>query len=118
MCVRQPSFFEHLSTVLAEPAHRGLAGLAAQPCAALAAPYLTDDFVETNFDFYGRTLNGTPELRARWKRGVALVEGAVGEAVGKEYVARHFPPDVQGADGRPGREPARGLPLSISRSTG
>ena len=40
-----------------------------------AAPYLTDDFVEANFDFYGRTLNGTPELRARWKRGVALVEG-------------------------------------------
>ena len=57
-----------------------------------AAPYLTDDFVETNFDFYGRTLNGTPELRERWKRGVALVEGALGEAVGKEYVARHFPP--------------------------
>ena len=57
-----------------------------------AAPYLTDDFVETNFDFYGRTLNGTPELRARWKRGVALVEGAIGEAVGAEYVARHFPP--------------------------
>ncbi len=57
-----------------------------------AAPYLTDDFVETNFDFYGRTLSGTPELRARWKRGVALVEGAVGEAVGKQYVARHFPP--------------------------
>ena len=57
-----------------------------------AAPYLTDDFVETNFDFYGRTLSGTPELRARWKRGVALVEGAIGEAVGKEYVARHFPP--------------------------
>ena len=57
-----------------------------------SAAYLTDDFVETNFDFYGRTLNGTPELRARWKRGVALVEGAIGEAVGKQYVARHFPP--------------------------
>ena len=41
-----------------------------------AAPYLTDDFVETNFDFYGRTLSGTPELRARWKRGVGFVEGA------------------------------------------
>ena len=50
------------------------------------------EFVETNFDFYGRTLNGTPELRERWKRGVALVEGALGEAVGKHYVARHFPP--------------------------
>jgi endothelin-converting enzyme/putative endopeptidase len=57
-----------------------------------AAAYLTDDFVETNFDFYGRTLNGTPELRARWKRAVSFVEGAMGEAVGREYVARHFPP--------------------------
>ncbi len=57
-----------------------------------AASYLTDDFVETNFDFYCRTLNGTPELRARWKRGVGFVEGALGEAVGQEYVARHFPP--------------------------
>ena len=57
-----------------------------------AAPYLTDDFVEVNFDFYGRTLSGTPELRARWKRAVGFVEGAVGEAVGREYVARHFPP--------------------------
>ena len=40
----------------------------------------------------------------------SFVEGAVGEAVGKEYVARHFPPRVQGDDGRPGRQPARGLP--------
>lgn len=91
-CVRQPSFFEHLSTVLTEtPIADWQAWLAVHVLRA-AAPYLTDDFVETNFDFYGRTLNGTPELRARWKRGVALVEGALGEAVGKEYVARHFPP--------------------------
>ena len=57
-----------------------------------AAPYLPDAFVQANFDFYGRTLNGTPELRDRWKRGVSLVEGAIGEAVGREYVERHFPP--------------------------
>eukprot|EP01032_Pedospumella_encystans_P028576 gene28577-32276_t len=56
------------------------------------AAHLPQAFTEQHFDFYGRTLNGTPELRARWKRGVALVEGALGEAVGKEYVARHFPP--------------------------
>jgi endothelin-converting enzyme/putative endopeptidase len=49
--------------------------------------------VETNFDFYGRTLSGTPQLRERWKRGVAVVEGSIGEAVGREYVARHFPPE-------------------------
>ncbi|MBC7760397.1 MAG: peptidase M13, partial [Candidatus Saccharibacteria bacterium] len=44
-----------------------------------------------NFDFYGRTLTGTPQLRDRWKRGVSLVEGAMGEAVGRIYVERHFP---------------------------
>lgn len=57
------------------------------------APYLPAAFVEENFDFYGRTLTGQPELRERWKRGVALVEGAMGEAVGKIYVERHFPPE-------------------------
>ncbi|GAA1726366.1 M13 family metallopeptidase [Isoptericola hypogeus] len=56
------------------------------------APYLSDEVVEANFDFYGRTLSGAQEVRERWKRGVALVEGALGEAVGQEYVARHFPP--------------------------
>jgi len=91
-CVRQPSYLAHLSTVLDEvPIEQWKAWMQVHVLRS-AAPYLTDDFVETNFDFYGRTLNGTPELRARWKRGVALVEGAIGEAVGKEYVARHFPP--------------------------
>ncbi len=56
------------------------------------APYLSDEVVEANFDFYGRVLSGAQEVRERWKRGVALVEGALGEAVGQEYVARHFPP--------------------------
>jgi putative endopeptidase len=55
------------------------------------AAYLSSDFVDTNFDFYGKTLTGTPELRARWKRGVSLVEGALGESVGRIYVERHFP---------------------------
>ncbi|MDO9455188.1 M13 family metallopeptidase [Nocardioides sp.] len=92
VCVRQPSFFAHLSTVLEEvPIEDWKAWLLSHVLRSAAA-YLTDDFVETNFDFYGRTLNGTPELRARWKRGVGFVEGAMGEAVGKQYVARHFPP--------------------------
>jgi endothelin-converting enzyme/putative endopeptidase len=91
-CVREPSFFSHLSQVLTETPIEDWKAYLAFHVLRSAAPYLTDDLVEANFDFYGRTLNGTPELRARWKRGVALVEGALGEAVGKEYVARHFPP--------------------------
>ena len=54
------------------------------------SPYLSGAFVEENFHFYGTVLMGTPELRERWKRGVALVEASVGEAVGNLYVDRYF----------------------------
>ncbi len=91
-CVRQPSYLAHLSTVLTETPMDQWRDWLTSRVLRSAAPYLHDDFVQANFDFYGRTLNGTPELRARWKRAVAFVEGAVGEAVGAEYVARHFPP--------------------------
>ena len=56
------------------------------------APYLSRPFVDEHFAFYGKRLTGAKENRPRWKRGVALVEGALGEAVGKVYTARHFPP--------------------------
>ena len=56
------------------------------------APYLTSEVVEENFRFYGTAMSGTEEIKARWKRGVGAVEAALGEEVGKEYVARHFPP--------------------------
>jgi putative endopeptidase len=95
--VRQPSFFDHLSQVVAEADLADWQAWASAKVVRGAAPYLSSDFVETNFDFYGRTLSGTPELRARWKRGVGFVEGCVGEAVGEVYVARHFPPASKGA---------------------
>jgi putative endopeptidase len=56
-----------------------------------AAPYLSSPFVDANFAFYGTTLSGTPRNKDRWKRGVAVVESGLGEAVGQIYVARHFP---------------------------
>ncbi len=56
------------------------------------AGFLTDALVSEDFAFYGRTLSGTEEIRDRWKRGVSLVESLMGEALGKLYVARHFPP--------------------------
>jgi putative endopeptidase len=88
--VRQPSYFEGLSKLMASfdlPKWRSwliwhlLSG---------ASPYLSSDFVNENFAFYGTTLSGIPKLKDRWKRGVGLVEGALGEAVGQIYVARHF----------------------------
>ncbi|HEY5857528.1 MAG TPA: M13 family metallopeptidase [Aldersonia sp.] len=56
------------------------------------APYLTSAIVDENFAFYGKRLTGAPENRERWKRGVSLVQDLLGEAVGKLYVERHFPP--------------------------
>jgi putative endopeptidase len=58
-----------------------------------AAPYLSKRFVDENFAFYGTTLTGVTEMRPRWKRGVSVVEGSLGEAVGKLYVEQYFPAD-------------------------
>jgi putative endopeptidase len=57
-----------------------------------AAPFLPKKFVDENFAFYGRVLYGTPELRPRWKRAVSATNFALGDAVGKLYVQRHFSP--------------------------
>ena len=60
-----------------------------------AAPYLGKAFVDARFEMYGKTLGGTPEPRPRWKRGVEQVTSALGEAVGKLYVARYFTPQTK-----------------------
>jgi putative endopeptidase len=56
-----------------------------------ASGLLPKAYADEGFAFYGTTLNGTPQQRERWKRGVDAVNGALGEAVGKIYVQRHFP---------------------------
>lgn len=59
------------------------------------ALYLPKAFDDARFDFYSKTLAGTQVKRERWKRGIQLVNGALGESVGEIYVARHFPPAAQ-----------------------
>ncbi len=95
--VRQPSFMAGLEQVLGAANLDAWRDWLAWQVIRTNAPYLSSDFVETNFDFYGKTLTGTPELRARWKRGVSLVEGSLGEAVGHIYVERHFPAAAKAA---------------------
>ncbi len=56
-----------------------------------ASSYLSDDFVAASSDFYGKTLSGRQEQQPRWKRSLNTVNGALGEAVGQIYVAKHFP---------------------------
>ncbi|MBA3541356.1 MAG: M13 family metallopeptidase [Deltaproteobacteria bacterium] len=62
-----------------------------------AAPYLPKKFVDAHFEMFGKALSGTPQLEARWKRGVDNVVGSMGEAVGKSYVAKYFPPETKAA---------------------
>jgi putative endopeptidase len=57
-----------------------------------AAPLLSKPFVDANFEFFQKTLDGAPEIRPRWKRGVEVVETGMGQALGKIYVAKHFSP--------------------------
>ena len=59
------------------------------------AQFLPKAFDEANFAFFSRTLRDVPQQRARWKRGVELVNGALGEEVGRIYVAEHFPPEAE-----------------------
>jgi putative endopeptidase len=54
--------------------------------------YLSNSFVDADFGFYGTALYGVPQNRPRWKRGVALVNSALSDDVGKLYVAKYFPP--------------------------
>jgi putative endopeptidase len=90
--VLEPSYLAHMSSVLAEVPIEQWRSWAVARVLRAASPFLSEALVRTDFEFYGSVLNGTPELRPRWKRAVAFVESAMGEAVGREYVARHFPP--------------------------
>ncbi|TXL61868.1 M13 family metallopeptidase [Aeromicrobium terrae] len=93
--VAQPSFLEGLATLLVDDELPAWLDWLRWQIIHAAAPYLSSAFVQANFDFYGKTLSGTDELRPRWKRGVGFVEGAMGEAVGKIYVRSEFPPTAK-----------------------
>ena len=89
--VREPSFFEGLSKMLNNVDVAAWRNWLKWQILSGSAPYLNEALVNENFDFYAHTLSGTEEIRERWKRANALVQGALGEEIGKEYVKRHFP---------------------------
>jgi putative endopeptidase len=60
-----------------------------------AASYLSDDFVSAKFDFYGKQMSGKEVNRPRWKRVTDVVDGAMGEALGKLYVEKYFPAEAK-----------------------
>ena len=97
--IHEPSFFSGLSSMLADFDNRRSAWVSWLKWGVISssAAYLTDDIVQQNFAFYGTTLSGTPQIRERWKRGVSLVQGSLGEAIGKVYVGLYFPAEAKSA---------------------
>jgi putative endopeptidase len=93
--VAQPSFFKAAAAAVNEiPVDRWKPYLKFHTTVALA-PYLSADFVEARFDFYGRTLQGVTEMQPRWKRAVNNLDTALGELLGKVYVDRYFKPEAK-----------------------
>ena len=95
--VGEPSAIAGEAKIFAETPVTVLQDFAILKVLKRAAPYLSKSFDEANFAFYGTVLSGQPQQRERWKRGVALVSAALGEDVGRDYVARYFPPASKAA---------------------
>ncbi|MDX1571821.1 MAG: M13 family metallopeptidase [Xanthomonadales bacterium] len=90
--VNQPSYFEGMSQVIEGVSLDGWKTYMKARLLSDAAPFLSDDFYQANFEFYSKTLQGREQPPELWKRGVDTVNGTVGELVGQIYVQRHFPP--------------------------
>ncbi len=89
--VAEPSFFEGISLMFEKFDLEKWRSWLIWNIIHGSAAYLHTPLVQENFNFYGKTLSGAPEMRARWKRAISLTEGGLGEAIGQIYVERHFP---------------------------
>jgi predicted metalloendopeptidase len=93
--IGQPRYFEAVNRqLLATPLPQWKTYLRWHLVSA-AAPSLSKKFVDENFDFYDKTLQGTPENEARWKRCVTSTDNVLGFALGKAYVRDYFPPEAK-----------------------
>ncbi len=90
--VRQPSYVRALSPLLASVSLDTWKAYARVRLIDAYSPYLSKEFVDARFEFVGAVLNGAKQDRQRWKRGVQLVSESLGEALGRLYVEKHFPP--------------------------
>jgi predicted metalloendopeptidase len=90
--VSQPSYFGGLGKLMTATPLAVWRAYFKWHVLSAAAPYLSKPFVDERFAFRGTVLNGIPENRARWKRGIALLDDAMGESLGKLYVDKYFPP--------------------------
>jgi putative endopeptidase len=95
LVISQPSFFEAFDRELQKTDLATIKAWMKWNLLSTYAPFLSKPFVDENFAFYGTTLNGISELKPRWKRGVDTTEAALGEVLGRIYVAKYFPPQAK-----------------------
>ena len=93
--IAQPKYFTEVNNVLAKTNVDVLKAYFAWHEINSAANYLSDDFVNANFEFFGKLLSGREVNRPRWKRVTSTVDGAMGEALGQLYVAKYFPAEAK-----------------------
>ena len=93
--IAQPKYFAEVNKVLKDTDVETLKAYFAWHEIVSAAGYLSDDFVNANFDFFGKLMSGREENRPRWKRVTRTVEGAMGEALGQLYVEKYFPAEAK-----------------------
>ncbi len=98
--VAQPKFFEAVNREMQATPLPGWKAYLRWKLLNDAAPRLSKAFVDADFDFYGKVLQGTPENEVRWKRCVLATDGAIGQALGKSYVRDYFPPEAKAAADR------------------
>lgn len=93
--VRQPSFLEGLNATIKEASLSDWKDYFKARVLIDFAPYLSASFAQAHFEFYNKTLGGQEEPEPRARRAVNLVNGSLGELIGKEYVQRNFPPEAK-----------------------
>ena len=89
--VSQPSSLANIMNILATTPVEALRAYVAVHYINTAASYLSEDFAVASFEFFGKTMSGTQEIRPRWKRAMSVPNEILQEAVGQMYVAKYFP---------------------------
>ena len=89
--VSQPSSLANIMNVLATTPVEALRAYVAVHYIDAAASYLSEEFAVASFEFFGKTMSGTQEIRPRWKRAMGVPNNILSEAVGQMYVAKYFP---------------------------
>ncbi|HQU58240.1 MAG TPA: M13 family metallopeptidase [Saprospiraceae bacterium] len=93
--VAQPEYIEGLALVLKSTPLSAWRDYLKLRLVSSFAPYLSQELQDLAFDFYSTTLEGTPQMKPRWRRGVSFVNYAIGDSVGQIYVREHFSPSAK-----------------------